>query len=269
MDVGQAVDKGALGGKSVFARVCDALGATSAFLAAVLSFIAKRSERMATGLERSARWLRSKSSGIPIGVDVAGEEWEEPAFLPDAPEPPPIPPSAFFTVKTPAQDEEWAAAVAAAKLDAEHEQEREPSEQEWEAALLAAKNTSAPAPSQPAKAETPKPVVTARTTGSVKVAKPAEPPKPMATARTTGSIAVAKPVETPKPVVAKQTPAPKIAELRVGPKAAPARATEPHIALKPAATSPARDTTPRPIVPPADPQTAAATRKAISAALRS
>jgi hypothetical protein len=235
MDVGQTLEKGALGGRSVFARVCYGLGRTSAFLAAVLSFIAKLSGRMASGLDLSSRWLKSKATGVPlvpVGVDVAGEDWEEPTLLPAAP---PIPPAAFFTTKPPEQDQEWAAALAAAKLDSEREPEREPSEQEWEAALLAAKNATVAKPS-PVKAQTPAPVVAAKAEAPVS--------------------------DTPRPA-----PAPGMSELRVGPKAAAPRAATPRITMKQVSVS--RETTPKPMVPPGKPEAAAATRKAISAALRS
>jgi hypothetical protein len=192
MDVGRTFDKGARAGKTVVTRVCDALSRMSAFLAAVMGFLARFSERMSVRFraangrfERGARWLNAKATGVPLGVDVAGDEWEEPAILPVA-EPPPIPPAAFFTVSAPAQDEEWNAAISAAK---QATPAPEPTQENWEAALLAAKRVH----------ETP-------------AAKPA------AAAKQSPS--------SPRPSASRMT------ELRVGPRASAARAVQPHITLK-------------------------------------
>jgi hypothetical protein len=209
MNVGHEFGSVSRTGNSVVARMCDTLSGISAFLAAILSFIARRSERMATRLERIARWLHSKATGVPLGVDVAGEDWEEPVLLPLAPEPPPIPPAAFFRVTPPEQDEEWAAALAAAKQktpEPEPRSEPEPSEAEWEAALLAAKKEHEAPAAKPA----PKPAET-----KIKAARPAAPSK--------------------------------VGELRAGPKAPIPRAVQPHISLKPATI--ARESTPKPIIP--------------------
>jgi hypothetical protein len=242
MNVGHEFGSVSRTGNSVVARTCDALSGISAFLAAILSFIARRSERMATRLERSARWLHSKATGVPLGVDVAGDDWEEPVLLPLAPEPPPIPPAAFFRVTPPEQDEEWAAALAAAKQNTPApepapvaakqnapEAEPEPSEAEWEAALLAAKKEH----------EAP-------------VAKPA--PK-----------AVEAKVRAAKSVLPS-----KVGELRAGPKAAAAtpRAVQPRVTLKPAVIA-RESTTPKPIIAAAANSKSAATRDAVAAALRS
>jgi hypothetical protein len=143
MDVGRTYDKDARRGRSVVTRMCVALGKTLAFLAAVMRFLAESCDRWARRfhaahgrLEGSAQRLNAQATGVPLGADLADEEWEEPALLPLA-EPPPIPPAAFFAVKTPpAQDEEWAAAILAAKQSTPSP---EPTEEDWEAALLAAK----------------------------------------------------------------------------------------------------------------------------------
>src|SRR4051812_27415292 len=110
MEVGRTFDKVARAGRAAVTRTCDALSRTSAFLAAVMGFLARRSERMAVRfraangrLERSARWLHAKASGVPLGVDLAGDDWEDPVLLPLAAEPPPIPPAAFFRVQPPVQ----------------------------------------------------------------------------------------------------------------------------------------------------------------------
>src|SRR3954471_16509496 len=162
MHVGRTFEKVPRVGSTVVIRTCAALSKTSAFLAAVMGFLARRSERMAiryraanSRLERGARWLNAKATGVPLGVDVAGDDWEEPTLLPLAPEPPPIPPAAFFRVQPPAQDEEWATAILAAKAGTPAP---EPSEEDWEAALRAAKEVKeatapAPAPARQTAAE--------------------------------------------------------------------------------------------------------------------
>jgi hypothetical protein len=140
-------------------------------LAAVMRFLERRSERMAERFERWSRWLRAKALGVPLGADLAGDEWEDPVILPLDPEPPPIPPSAFFRTAAPANDEEWNAAIVAAKqaTPAPVPAEAQASEEEWEAALLAAKRNSASMPvAEPAAAAVAK--APARITASVAAA---------------------------------------------------------------------------------------------------
>jgi hypothetical protein len=250
MDVGHELASVSRTGNSVVARTCDALSRTSAFLAAVLSFIARRSERMATRFDRSARWLHAKATGIPLGVDVAGDEWEEPVLLPLAPEPPPIPPAAFFTVKPPEQDEEWAAALAAAKQNT-------PEPEVKQKAPEPQAKQKAPEPRAKQKALEPQ--------AKQKGPEPQAEPEPSEADWEAALLAAKKEHEAPAPKPAPKAAETKVGELRVGPKVAAARAVRPHITLKPTVVP--RETTPKPIVP-ANPQTAA-TRKAVAAALRS
>jgi hypothetical protein len=204
-----------------------------------MRFLERRSERAAaryhavTGrLERISQVTNARALGIPMGVDLAGEEWVEPVLLPEV-APPPIPPAAFFKNEpTPAEEAEWRAALDAAKHTPE------PSTDEWAAAMAAVKaKPAAVVAAAPAKAATPAPVV------APKAAAPR--PRPSAT----------QPIRL-------------TAELRVGPKPVAARATEPRITLKGVATAPelgASKAGPTPV----DPHVAAATKKTISAALRS
>jgi len=241
MDVGHELASVSRTGNSVVARTCDALSRTSAFLAAVLSFIARRSERMATSLDRSARWLHAKATGIPLGVDVAGEEWEEPALLLLAPEPPPIPPAAFFTVKAPEQDEEWAAALAAAKQNTPEPEVKQ----------------NAPAPQAKQKAPAPQ--------AKQKAPAPQAEPEPSEEEWEAALLAAKKQHDAPAPKPAPKAAEAKVAELRVGPKATVARTVQPRITVKQAVAP--HEGTPKPLVP-GNPQTAA-TRQAVAAALRS
>jgi hypothetical protein len=234
MHVGRTFEKVPRVGSTVVIRTCAALSKTSAFLAAVMGFLARRSERMAiryraanSRLERGARWLNAKATGVPLGVDVAGDDWEEPALLPLA-EPPPIPPAAFFRVPPPAQDEEWATAILAAKTGTPAP---EPTEEDWEAALRAAKEV-----------------------------KEATAPAPAAR-----NAAEASP--SPAEATAPRASAPRPLERRVGPRPIAARATGPHITLREGPPL-AGGSGPKPITPVSDPK-AVATRKAIEAALRS
>ena len=167
-------------------------------LAAVMRFLERRSERLAERFERWSRSLRARALGVPLGADLAGEEWEDPVILPLDPEPPPIPPSAFFRTAAPANDEEWNAAIVAAKqaTPAPVPVEAQESEQEWEAALLAAKRNSA----------------------SMPVAEPAAAAVAKAPARITASIPTAAPV----------TPAPAPARITATVTPAPARITAPR-----------------------------------------
>jgi hypothetical protein len=228
-----------------------AISRTSATVAVVMGFLARRAERMAaryraahSRLERITRWTHAKAMRIPLGVDLAGEEWEEPTLLPEAPTtPPPIPPAAFFTNRpSPKEDAEWGAAIIAAKQD-----EPPPPSDEWAAALEAAKRGNTPVPVQK---EQPR---------SIAATAPAKP------ATTT---VVPPPSRELRAVV--ERPAPRPAERRIGPKplAAPARAVEPRITMKgsPAFTTAA--STPKPVHATVDPHVAAATRQAIKAALR-
>jgi hypothetical protein len=126
MDVGLTLRKVAQAGSTAVTRTWSALSRTAAFLAQVTSFVARQSERMAVRfrgatarLERTSRWLRAKALRVPLGADLAGTEWEEPTLLPVAAEPPPIPPAAFFKSRpAAAQEEDWGAAIMAAKLGA-------------------------------------------------------------------------------------------------------------------------------------------------------
>jgi hypothetical protein len=220
-------------------------------LAVVMRFLANVSARMGARfdaanrrLERFSRWSQAKQMGVPLGADLAGDEWEEPTLLPEA-TPPPIPPAAFFQGRPAQPDEDWAAVIEAAKHAAPVVDD------EWEAAMLAAKKAATPAPSmteaeKPAEKEA---VPAAKAEPVEKQVQPvaqAEKPAPL------------KPVQKQvQPVARAEKPAPRQPALRspqttlLGVGAAigarlPAKATQPAV----------------------DPSMAAATRKTIASALR-
>src|SRR5690242_10703281 len=88
----------ALRGKSLVSRIWIAFSLTSRALAKMMGLLAGMFRATTNGLEWFARWTNAKATGVPlapVGVDLAGDDWEEPAILPLAPEPPPIPPAAF------------------------------------------------------------------------------------------------------------------------------------------------------------------------------
>jgi hypothetical protein len=197
MDVGRAFNKVARAGRTAIKRTWRALHRISAFLAAVMRFLAKVSERMARGfeqatrrLERFSRLSRAKELGVPLGVDLAGDDWDEPELLPEAATPPPIPPAAFFQSGTTPSDEDWAALIAAAKIgNTPAPAPAVPPTDEWEAAVRAAKSSATPAP-VPSPAKQPSPgappakqpslasvTPTVRSPGVGSLAKPAPAPR--------------------------------------------------------------------------------------------
>jgi hypothetical protein len=250
MDAGRTAEKVAQAGRGTVTWIWDVLSRTSGLLAVVMKFLGKRAERMAARfqgangrLERFSRWSHAKAMRVPLGADLA-EDWEEPEELPPAVTPPPIPPAAFFQPKRTPEEEDWGAAIEAAK----HSTPEPSTSDEWEAALVAAKHGPA----------TPAPVTTASVATTIQPA----------------------PVEVPAAKLA--LVATKVAS--IAPKATPARSLRPaaspgrrtaelssaaHLgALKNgAALSSSSDTGPKPLAA-SDAQTAAATRKAVAAALR-
>jgi hypothetical protein len=261
MDGGQALEKVGRGGSAI-TRTWSTLSRTSAVLAAVMRFLAKRSEGMAarfhaatSRLERASRWTNAKALGVPLGADLAPEDWEEATILPLAPEPPPIPPAAFKHGPTPAEEAEWAMALEAARqaaevtpppvlkpADAPRKSASHPIRRTAEVDAAARK-----AAELELAAATPQPV---RRTAEVAAASTPQP------VRRTAELAVAP---TPQPVR-------RTAELRVGPKPAAARALEPRITLKSAPV--VAQVGPASSGPTVDPHVAAATKKTIAAALR-
>jgi hypothetical protein len=118
MDVGRALERVARAGRAVAIRTGQALSRTSAFLAAVMELLARRSERMAVRLHAAHGHLVRSSQALQaraLAADLADEGWEEPELLPLAPVPPPIPPAALLGIKPAARNQDWAAAIAAAK----------------------------------------------------------------------------------------------------------------------------------------------------------
>jgi hypothetical protein len=258
MDGGR-IEKVARAGRTAVTRTWSAISRTSWILAVVMRFLAKRSEkaaaryRAATGrLERISQVTNAKAQGIPLGVDLAGEEWEEPVLLPEV-APPPIPPAAFFKNEpTPAEEAEWRAALEAAKHS-------EPETDEWTAAMeavKAAKAAPAAAVKDTAKAKTPAPVL----------ARKASTPAPVV-ATTPPPVVATKASATPRPRPSATQPIRLTAELRVGPKPVAVRATEPRLTIRGMATASelgAAKSGPTAV----DPHVAAATKKTIAAALR-
>ena len=282
MDGGR-IEKVARAGRTAVTRTWSAISRTSWILAVVMRFLAKRSEkaaaryRAATGrLERISQVTNAKAQGIPLGVDLAGEEWEEPVLLPEV-APPPIPPAAFFKNEpTPAEEAEWRAALDAAKHS-------EPETDEWAAAMEAVKAAKA-APAVPVKdtvkpktpvpvlapkrATTPAPIVASKatTTPVPLVALKASTPAPVV-ATTPPPVVAPKASASPRPRPSATQPIRLTAELRVGPKPVAGRATEPRLTIKGMATASelgAAKTGPTAV----DPHVAAATKTTIAAALR-
>lgn len=224
-----------------------ALHWTSAALTAVMGFMARTSARWAdrfdaaTGrLERLERWSRAKVQGVPLGADLAGEDWVEPsAVLPVVAvvKPPPLPPAALVKSRpTGSGDEDWGAAIVAAHKAIDP---AESSSDDWSVALRAAKESAAPAATAtPATAASPMPE-----------AKPAERPV------------------TPAP--APVTPVPSIAELRARLRPSAPMAISPHVDLKTGTTLVGLSGGPKLGPKRVDPDVAAAAKKAIAAALRS
>jgi hypothetical protein len=262
MDGGRTLEKVARAGRTAVTRTWSAISRTSAVLAVVMRFLAKRSERAAaryraaTGrLERISQVTNAKALGIPLGVDLAGEEWEDAPVLPLA-EPPPIPPAAFFkTEPTPAEEAEWRVALEAAKHGTP-----EPATDEWTAAMAAAKQAE-PAPAKQAEPAPAKQAATAPKQAEPASAKHAEPASAKhAEPPASAAIPVARPTAS--------LPVRRTGELRLGPKPATPRAIEPRITLKGAAAVPAEVGGPKTGTPTVDPHVAAATKKTVAAALR-
>jgi hypothetical protein len=244
------LDKVTRAGSTAVTRTWSGISRTSAFLAAVLSFLARVSERTTGGLRRATsrleyltRWSQAKAMRVPLGADLAGDDWVEPTLLPVAPLPPPIPPAAFFTGPKPPTDEEWSAAILAAKTGNTPAPE---GADEWEAALRAAKTGNTPAPQL-------QPQASAVPAAQVSLASRTPAPK------------VTSPAVQPLSAVLKQ-PAPRISELRVGPKTITPR--EPSLSVNEGARLTTSDIASRPVEESVDAHVAAATRKAIAAALR-
>jgi hypothetical protein len=146
------------------ARIWAAVARTSTFLAAFLEAVARVADATSTRLRSGALRARSLSTGVPIGAELAGAGWAEPAALPVAAapaavQPPPIPAEAranHAPVATPADDEslwreritrakseveDWNTALAAAKRDVRPATSS--SGDEWGAAIVAAKRRAA------------------------------------------------------------------------------------------------------------------------------
>jgi len=268
MDGGRTLESG-IRGKSVADRIWSAINGTAAVLAAITRFFARslawwaaRFQGATDGLDRVARWSNAKALGIPlvpVGVDVAGDDWEEPEILPLAPEPPPIPPRAFFNGQpTPAEEAEWRVALEAAK----HSEPE--TDDEWTAALAAAKAAKEAAQKEldAVAVATPAPIATP------------EPTRPSTTQpRVTATrAAVTSPVAPARPRPSAPQPVRLTAEMRVGPKnAVAARAVEPRITSRGSAVVASAPELGSPktgghsVV---DPHVAAATKKTIAAALR-
>jgi hypothetical protein len=242
MDVGRAFEKVARARRAAVTRTCGALQAVSTFLAAVMRFLGKISRSMAlrfesatSRLERFARWSRAKQMGVPLGADLAGEEWGEPELLPVAVTPPPIPPAAFFQSPGAPPDEDWAAVIAAAKIGSPPTPAPAvPPTDEWEAAVQAARRSAALA----AKSATPAPTPVAERAP----AKSATPTANRVTAKSATPAAVRAPAKR-----SAAGPAPQVT--LVGDGSAPNAAA-------------------RPLGPTVDPHVAAATRKAVASAMR-
>jgi hypothetical protein len=227
-----------------------------------LGFLAKRFQAATDSLERLTRWSRAKALGVPLNVDLAGEDWVEPNLLPEAPTPPPIPPAAFFKGRTatPGEEEDWGAAISAAKANTPAPVPAEVPADEWGAALEAAKRGATPAPELTA-AAAPAPQPAARPSQTaIKVVEPAarssqtlKVVQPAARSSQTAIKAAQPTARTPEPMVK-----PRISESRV---AVSLKSTTPLATGSDmgGAKSPASSV---------DPHVAAATRKVIAAALR-
>jgi hypothetical protein len=260
MDAGRTVETVAQAGKGAVTWIWDVVSRTSGALAVIMRFLGKRAERIAARLqganarlERLARWSRAKAMRVPLGADLA-EEWEEPEALPVAPTPPPIPPAAFFQPKRTTEEEDWGAVIQAAK----HNTPEPSTADEWEAALLAAKKSPA----------TPVPVTTAPAAAASEPAPaPVEPPAATVT-RVTAKIGAAAPRAVPARE-SRSAPRPmrRTAELTSVPTGP--RASSPHLAGLKNGTPLSHGSEAGPkAMSTSDAQMAAATRKAVSAALR-
>jgi hypothetical protein len=135
--------------RNAAAQVWAAMARTETLLATFLERVARLAEATSKGLRTRAIRARALSTGIPVGADLAGEDWQRPAGLLAAP--PPIPAAARDEwseriARAKADVEDWNAALAKAKRRLRSDSE---AEADWGAALAAAKRrASLPSPSR-------------------------------------------------------------------------------------------------------------------------
>jgi hypothetical protein len=125
--------------RNAAAQLWAAMARTETLLAAFLERVARLADATSQGLRSRAVRARALSTGIPVGADVAGEDWEPPAALLAAP--PPIPAIAKDEwteriTRAKADVEAWNAALTDAKRRLRSDAE---ADADWGAALAAAK----------------------------------------------------------------------------------------------------------------------------------